>query len=699
MDERENQEFDLEDILKEFGGELTPQEQEMVNRAETEQTEQPDTSCECAQESEEAPAEAPAETPAEEPAEVAQEPEEAPQPDMSSDTIRMDLGKFGKGQVHNAQPLEEEEEPAPVPAQPEKAEPFSEGWEPEYEQPISEYNPPVIPFPPRSRLRELKRDLVAGPEKRYYALLEKGLGKLQAAIFACALITLLSAATTALHAFGLIPPERTKLMVFGQVMAMLLCALLGSYRLLDGLADLKHKRFSLNTLLVFTFVLCCADSVLCFMEQRLPCCAAFGLQMTMSLWNCYQQRNTEMGQMDTMRKAVRLDALGNSPDYYEGTDGLLRGEGQVSHFMDTYRSPSKLDKVISVYALVALCVSVATGILAGILHGVSMGIQVASVATLAALPASMFVTLSRPIAVLERRLHRLGAVLCGWQGIEGLSRKLVFPLGHEDLFPAGSIKLNGVKFYGDRDSDQVVAYCSSLIVRDAGGLEPIFAHLLESRNLSAYTVEEFRAYGNGGIGGILGEEPVLVGTLPFLREMGVEVPENIRVSHAIGVSIDGELCGLFALAYDKTRGAAGGIATLCSYRRLKTLLTTGDFMLTEGFLHGKFGINPRKVLMPPYEERETLKQKTLEPDAPVYAMSTAEGLAPFAYCVTGARAVRSACTVGVVVHMVGGILGMLMMLLLAILGQRELLTPASMFAYELIWMIPGLLITTWTRTI
>jgi len=40
-----------------------------------------------------------------------------------------------------------------------------------------------------------------------------------------------------------------------------------------------------------------------------------------------------------------------------------------------------------------------------------------------------------------------------------------------------------------------------------------------------------------------------------------------------------------------------------------------------------------------------------------------------------------------------------MMLVLAILGARELLTPANMFLYQLVWMIPGLLITQWTRSI
>ena len=63
------------------------------------------------------------------------------------------------------------------------------------------------------------------------------------------------------------------------------------------------------------------------------------------------------------------------------------------------------------------------------------------------------------------------------------------------------------------------------------------------------------------------------------------------------------------------------------------------------------------------------------------------------------RALRSAAIVGTVVHMLGGILGMLSVLALVIVGAEHLLTPGNILLYELIWMIPGLLITEWTRSV
>ena len=47
--------------------------------------------------------------------------------------------------------------------------------------------------------------------------------------------------------------------------------------------------------------------------------------------------------------------------------------------------------------------------------------------------------------------------------------------------------------------------------------------------------------------------------------------------------------------------------------------------------------------------------------------------------------------------MVGGLLGLGMILTLVLLGALDLLSPANMLAYQLVWLIPGWLISGWTR--
>ncbi|MBQ3146120.1 MAG: hypothetical protein IJB91_00135 [Oscillospiraceae bacterium] len=689
MDENKNQEqaFDLDDILKEFGSESEQLEPEEII------AEEPD--------------------PIQDTVRLDTVPQDTLRFDavsqdtvrfdtVSQDTVRLDapvqsppkqdLGdtvRFSLPEDAYEQPVAEEE---PV-------EPFSEEWEPEYEQPIGEYVPPQpIVFRPKSRLQELKRKLIAGPEKRYYELAEQGLGKLQAAIFLNLLIAVAAIGATFLYSMNYIPAQRLRLMIFWQFLALLLSAMFGSYQLMEGIGDLFKRRFSLNTLLVFSFLACLVDGVLCLQQKRLPCCGAFSLNMTMSLWGAYHVRNTEMGQMDTMRKANRLHSLVQVPDYYEGRAGILRGEGQVEDFMDNYNKSTGPEKTLSVYAIVALFVSIAIGATAGVLQGMEQGMQAFASALLVAVPATTYITLSRPMAILERRLHKVGAVLCGWQGVKKLCGDAVFPLGDQDLFPAGHTKMNGVKFYGTRDPDEVVAYTAALMSADGDGTAPLFAQLLDSRNGYHYEAQQLQHY-SGGIGGVVNNEAVLMGTLTFMQDMGVDMPEGTRVNQAVYAAIDGQLCGVFAITYTKNKSVAAGLTTLCAYRKLIPMLTTGDFMLTESFLRGKFGVNTRKMAFPDRAVRRELSQVQPDQELPAMALTTGENLSGAAYAVTGARALKIAWSAGVAVHMLGGILGLVMMLVLGIVGANHLLTPMNLLLYELVWVLPGLLITEWTRSV
>lgn len=627
-------------------------------------------------------------------------------PRVTEDTVVIDPAELKTasavtGDTVRLEGLEQlREEPAPRQPQPEKAEPYTDAWEPEYEQPIAEYVPPQpIVFQPRSRLRELKRKLVAGPEKRYYELSELGVGKLQLLILASLIVFALSAASMAMYAAGWIGEGRIKLLIFGQFFALLLSGLLGSHQMLDGIADLLHFRFSLNTMLLFSFIACCADGIFCLRQLRIPCCAAFSLQVSMALWAAYHRRSAEMGQMDTLRKANRLDGLYACPDHYDSTTGILRGDAEPEHFMDNYSKASGPQKAQSVYAFLAMLACIGLGVAGWYLHqSVPFGVQVAAVSSLAAIPVASFVSLTRPMSIAVKRLHGLGTVLCGWQGVKGLSKRVVFPITHDDLFPTGSCKLNGVKFYGQRDPDQVIAYAAALILADGGGLVPLFEHLLESRSCRRYEAQTLRAHGNGGIGGEVEDESVLVGDMAFLKAMGVEIPEGTRVNQAVYVAIDGEFCGLVAVTYSRQKSAAMGLAALCSRRSLRPVLVSNDFMLTEGFIRSRFSVNTRRMLFPEYTVRQELAQKTHAEDAVALALVTHNGLASYACAVTGARALRRASIFGVIVQMLGGVLGLAMMAALAYLGESELLTPMNMLLYELVWLVPGLLVTEWART-
>ena len=629
-----------------------------------------------------------------------------------SDTIRLDqisqvakaasadMGDTATFQpVSVSQPEPEEEPVAPVAEEP-TVEPFSEEWEPEYEEPMGEYPiPEPIVFRPKSRLKELRSKLVAGPEKLYYSLTKQGLGRLQISMLLCLAVFLLCAGFTVMYAWGKVSQERLRLLVFVQFLGMLVSALMGSNRLMEGLGDLLRMRFSVNTLLVCTFGVCCLDAVLCLKQLRIPISAAFSLQMFVAMWSAYNRRSTLIGEMDTLRRATTLDSVVAVPDYHKDQTGYLTGRGEVEHYMENYDQPSATERVLDRYGLSVLIVSLIVGIIGCARHGFSVGVQVCAGALLMGMPATALLANHRPKAILERRLHKLGSVLCGWKGVKAIRHGIVYPLSDSDLFPAGAAKLNGVKFYGDRDPDEVVEYAAALIRANGGTLEPLFTRLLESRSGYEYPVENLNCYGNGGIGGEIQEEAVLVGTLQFMSEMGVFMDEGTRIARAVYCAIDGELCGVFAVTYGKAKSSVAGLRTLCGCRGVTPVAVCEDFMLTEEFIQSRFNVSTRRMAFPKREVRQELAKKELTGEETVVALTTKEGLAPKAFAITGARVLRTAMKVGVTIHMVGGIIGLLIMAALAWVGGVDILTPSNILLYELVWMVPGLLVTEWTRTL
>ena len=704
MDEKERQEFSLDDIIKEFAGE----------------------------EPEKAPEPVAEEPVAEEPA--AQLPAEEPESAETRKTMKLKTLRM--------KPLKETEEtvrvealagatvrvaeiPEEVPAEKPKKqwkwkrkkevpeelpeeEPPIEEYIPEEPEPEKVYIPPrYIAYKPQFRAQQIKHKLVEGPEKRYFQLLEMGTGKLQVGIFLSFLVVLVSAASTAMYAMGMVQENRFRLMVFGQLLSLLLSALLGSNQLIEGLTDLGKKRISLNTFLAVTFLVCLTDGIMCLKQVRVPCCAAFSLEVTMALWSAYQRRYTEMGQTDTMRKAQNLDGIAACPGYMDGQKGLLRKQGEVEDFVDRYTETGKSERLLQNFGVLCMCASFAIGAwagfnqvkLAGMNAGISVFLQVTAVCLLTAMPATAFICHSRPEAILERRLHKLGTVICGWQGVTGLSGKAVFPVTYKDLFPGDTVRLNGMKFFGSRDPDEVLGYATAVIAADGCGLTELFTQVLDSHNGRHYDAGNLHHYENGGVGAHVEGEVVLVGSASFLRDAGVEIPQENKLSYAVYVAIGGELCGLFAVSYDKTRAVTAGISALTAYRQLQCVLVSDDFMLTRGFLINKLGIKSKRFVILPHERRQQLQQTEPEKDNPSLLMTTQPGIAPLAYGVVGARALRTAGRLGAGLHVMGGLVGLGIMAVLVLLGSLDLITPVNVFLYQLVWLIPALLITEWTRTV
>ena len=258
MDRQDEMEFDLNEIMREFSSQAPPAP--LTGQREPQPVPLEDPVTELGE------------------PEIFEQPKEADPLDMG-DTIRLDAIRkaVATASAPDAVRLTEEEGlEATVAFQPIQTddldpqaqeqsvpEPFDQDWEPDFEANDEDFQiPEPVIHRPKSRLRELRHKLVDGPEQRYYALSEKGVGKTQAALILNILLMLLSVGFTTVCTMNGLPADQLRLVVFVQFLTMLLSALLGCYRLIDGVTDMIRLRFTPDSLLVLTFLVSCVDGVI-----------------------------------------------------------------------------------------------------------------------------------------------------------------------------------------------------------------------------------------------------------------------------------------------------------------------------------------------------------------------------------------------------------------------------------------------------
>ena len=86
-------------------------------------------------------------------------------------------------------------------------------------------------------------------------------------------------------------------------------------------------------------------------------------------------------------------------------------------------------------------------------------------------------------------------------------------------------------------------------------------------------------------------------------------------------------------------------------------------------------------------------------DAKVVALVVKSGLAPKAYALTGARALKATWNIGSIVHILAGVVGLTAVAVLALTAAYDSLNVQNLLAYSLVWFVPGFMITEWTRHI
>ncbi|MDO4811144.1 MAG: hypothetical protein Q3985_04290 [Eubacteriales bacterium] len=393
------------------------------------------------------------------------------------------------------------------------------------------------------------------------------------------------------------------------------------------------------------------------------------------------------------RAGFHLANLGGTPPYTvsQTSAGMCKQKGLIEGFYRTAngRDPARIWQSI----LVPLLLSAAT-VLAGVvcLSGKEMSrfLWVWSAMLSASVPLSLPLTLPLPLYHLSKRLNKSGSAVAGYQGAKFVSRGRRMVLTDNDIFPPGTVSLNGLKVFGE-EIGKVASYAATVAAAAGSQLSPLFDQLLAGEGGVHRKIEDLHFYEEGGVGGTIRGETVTMGSAYFMKKSKVVLPRDLKLKTGVFLAVDGVLVAIFAIKYQPSRNVEWALRAL-RRNRIEPVLAVRSGNITPSLLKRKFNLDV-KPIYPDVSTRLALSDACRERGERADAVIYREGLMPFAETVIGSRRLVQTVKWTTILAYVGGVCGLLLSYYFTHVGNSGALSALYMMAFLALWLLPTWLLS------
>ncbi len=202
-------------------------------------------------------------------------------------------------------------------------------------------------------------------------------------------------------------------------------------------------------------------------------------------------------------------------------------------------------------------------------------------------PLAATLSYALPMSLLQSAAARCGAVVPGPSAVESLRAANTVLLRARDLFPAGSVRLHGIKTFEKERIDIAILYAASLLVPRCETLRGVFLGMVDNNEKLLEKVENASEEIGCGFIGWIGQSRVVLGSREMMKRHGIEVPSSDYEARytkngersAIYLAVAGRLFGMFLVSYQPSRRVADAVKRLAS-QDVRILVQTNDFNIT-----------------------------------------------------------------------------------------------------------------------
>lgn len=486
-----------------------------------------------------------------------------------------------------------------------------------------------------------------------------------------------------------------------QISAVLLAvsALVGLDVLGKGLTCLIKLHLEWETVLLFSVAAAVGDAltmpVLGDRGGQMPYCGVAALAIFFALWGRFLRRRALRQSCRVAGSATQPYRVSLEEKFWDNADAYAKSSGESTGYGSQVQGSDGLSRAQHIAAPLVLLLCVVCSLFASVGQQKPQLFFWSLSATLTAgCGFSAFLAFSMPFSAVTSRLAKVGAALAGWDGYRPGKGEQGVVLTDGDLFPPGSVTLNGLKLCGELSIETAASYTATLIRETGSGMEKPFSDLLRTQG-TIYRKVTRVMFHEGGVSGVIGGRQVLVGSAAFMEIMHIELPQGLKVKNAVFCAVSGNLEAIFALNYRLHPAIRPAIHSLIA-NRLDPILATRDFLVIPDMLRQRFKLPVDKMEFPNLDRRRELSEPGRRSDALLAAVLCREGLGPYAEAVVGGKRLVSAAIFGGAFALLGALAGIALAVYLVSAGAFASLSAGTMLVYLLLWLVPGALISSWT---
>ena len=364
-----------------------------------------------------------------------------------------------------------------------------------------------------------------------------------------------------------------------------------------------------------------------------------------------------------------------------------------SNFLKISYAPDPSEDLASKLAPITTIASIIIAVMYGVVKlSFADALNAFALITAESVPVATLLSVNAPVRKLCKTLLSYGSMLSGYPSVKQFCDSTAIMIDANELFPAESISLEGIKTFEDYGIDESLL-CGIAILKEAQNpIANAFDSVVAETEETLPEVESVLYEDEIGLVGWIKSERILVGSRTLMEKYSVEVPnmeyEEKYTSQGRQVtylSRAGRLVAMFVTRYtpdaqlkaEMQRAETNGISFL---------IRTTDYNVTNDLVAKLYDLFYRSIKVLPTGLGNVLREAedTVEETSRSYLITNGKA-ASLARAVTGCVKIKHNISLSIIIQLIAVIFGLLVASTLSLYAGVQVMGSLEVLIYALFW--------------